>query len=111
MNYSKNLTKESIEELEAKKEKIFVEIGKMEVQKHYYEQKIHMLLMEIDIINDYLCGRIGVAGIDNRRDHLHTFFASDENGEPQRHAVRQIPRPHDPARRSQGKICRCGGGG
>lgn len=59
MNYSKNLTKESIEELEAKKEKIFVEIGKMEVQKNYYERKIQLLLIEIDIINDYLYGRIG----------------------------------------------------
>lgn len=64
MNYSKDLTKESIEELEAKKEKIFVEIGKMEVQKYYYERKIHMLLMEIDIINDYLYGRIGGEDID-----------------------------------------------
>lgn len=59
MNYSKDLTKESIEELEAKKEKIFVEIGKMEVQKYYYERKIQLLLIEIDIINDYLYGRIG----------------------------------------------------
>ena len=58
MNYSKDLTKESIEELETKKEKIFVEIGKMEVQKHYFERKIQLLLIEIDIINDYLYGRI-----------------------------------------------------
>lgn len=64
MNYSKDLTKESIEELEAKKEKIFVEIGKMEVQKYYYERKIQLLLIEIDIINDYLYGRIGGEDID-----------------------------------------------
>ena len=54
MNYNKTLTEKEINSLKELKKSLFVQVGKYEVQKYYYEQKIREQMEQLDSINKRL---------------------------------------------------------
>ena len=54
MRYNTNLKKEEIEELEKNRSIVFEKIGKYEIQRNYYEEKIKEQIEIIDFLNKKL---------------------------------------------------------